>query len=75
MKWLRDKVKWLRLTTMSYFLSKKEQESVVFVKEAFLHKKIQKYKDVSVYSDHKLTNTEEESDKHDGIWRLVKAIR
>ena len=37
MEWLRDKVMFLKLTTMRYFLSRKEQESVVFVKEEFLH--------------------------------------
>ena len=37
MKRFRGKVMLLRLTTMGYFLSRKEQESVVFVKEEFLH--------------------------------------
>ena len=41
-EWLRDNVTWLRSTAMGYFLSRKKQESVVFVKEEFLHKKIQK---------------------------------
>ena len=36
MEWLRDEVMLLRLTTTKYFLSRKEQESVVFVKEEFL---------------------------------------
>ena len=42
MEWLRDKVMWLRLTIIRYFLSRKEQESNAFVKEEFLHKKIEK---------------------------------
>ena len=37
MEWLRDKVMLLKLTTMGYFLRRKEQESVAFVKEEFLH--------------------------------------
>ena len=49
MEWLRDKVMWLRLTTIRYFLSRKELESVVFVKKEFLHKKIEKKKDVFGY--------------------------
>ena len=34
---------------MEYFLSRKKQESVVFVKKEFLHKKIQKKEDVFGY--------------------------
>ena len=37
MEWLRDKVILQRLTTTRYLLSRKEQESVAFVKEEFLH--------------------------------------
>ena len=59
MEWLRDKVMWLRLTTIRYFLSRKEQESNVFVKEEFLHKKIEKKEHFfSDIFDHKLTDTE-----------------
>ena len=36
-EWLREKVMLLRLATVRYVLSRKEQESVVFVKEEFLH--------------------------------------
>ena len=57
---------------MRYFLSRKEQESVFFVKEEFLHKKIQNKEDVF---DHKLTHTEEGRVKQNGLWRLEKAIR
>ena len=49
MEWLRDKAMLLRLTTLRYFLSRKEQESVVFVKEEFLLQKIQKKEDVFGY--------------------------
>ena len=49
MEWLRDKVMLLKLTTMRYFVSRKEQESVVFVKEEFLHTKNQKKKYVFGY--------------------------
>ena len=75
MKWLRDKVMWLRLTTMRYFLSRKEQKSVAFVKEELLHKKIQKKKMFSDIFDPKLTDTEEGSVKQYDLWRLVKTIR
>ena len=44
-------------------LSRKEQGSVVFVKEEFLLKKIQKKEDVLIISDHKLTDNEEDSVK------------
>ena len=54
MKWLRDKLMWLRLITMRYFLSRKEQESVVFVKGELLHKKI-----FSDTFDNRLTDTKE----------------
>ena len=40
MEWLRDKVPVAEINnneTMRYFLSKKEQESAVFVKKEFLH--------------------------------------
>ena len=40
---------WLRLTTMRYFLSRNEQESVVFVKEEFLHNKILEKENVFGY--------------------------
>ena len=40
-------------------LSRKEQGSVVFVKEEFLLEKIQKKGDVLIIFDHKLTDTEE----------------
>ena len=36
-EWLRDKVMLLRLATVRYVLNRKEQESVAFVKEEFLH--------------------------------------
>ena len=49
MEWLRDNVMLLRLTIMRNFLSRKKQESVVFVKEEFLHKKSQKKEDVFGY--------------------------
>ena len=39
----------LRLTTTRYFLSRKEQKSVVFVKEEFLHQNIQKKEDIFGY--------------------------
>ena len=44
-------------------LSRKEQGSVVFVKEEFLLKKIQKKEDVLIIFDHKLTDNEEDSVK------------
>ena len=73
MEWLKDKVMWKRLTKMRYILSRKEQESVVFVKEEFLHKKIQKKEDVFGYLT---TNSlRKVSVKQNGLWRLVKAIR
>ena len=36
-EWLREKVMLLRLATVRYVLSRKEQESAAFVKEEFLH--------------------------------------
>ena len=42
---------------MRYFLSRKKQESVVFVKEEFLHKKNQKKKMFSDIFDHNITDT------------------
>ena len=48
-------VMWLRLTTMRYFLSREEEESVSFVKEKFLHKKIQKKRKCFLKFEHKLT--------------------
>ena len=42
-----------------YFLSRKEQESVVFIKEEFFHKKIRENKMFSDIFDYKLTDTEE----------------
>ena len=62
-EWLRDKVIWLRLTITRYFLRGKEQESVVFIKEKFLHKKIKKKKMFSFIFDHKIADTEEGSVK------------
>ena len=44
-------------------LSRKEQGSVVFVKEEFLLKKIQKKGDVLIIFDHELTDNEEGSVK------------
>ena len=44
-------------------LSRKEQGSVIFVKEEFLLKKIQKKEDVLIIFDHKLTDNEEDSVK------------
>ena len=41
-EWLRDKVMLLRLIALRQFLSREQPESVVFVKEEFLHQKIQK---------------------------------
>ena len=41
---------------MRYLLSRKKQGSVVFVKEEFLHKKIQKKEGVFGYFDLKLTH-------------------
>ena len=76
MEWLRNKVMWLRLTTIRYFLSRKEQESDVFVKEEFLHKKIEKKEHVFGYfwpQTH--WHWEEGSVKQYGLWRLAKAIR
>ena len=55
---------------MRYFLSRKEQKSVLFVKEEFLKKKM--FSDIF---DHKLSDTEENSTKEYGLWRLVKGIR
>ena len=75
MEWLRDKLMWPRLRAMRYFLSRKEQESVVFVKEEFLHKKIQKKKMFFNIFDHKFTDTEQRSVTQYGLWGLVKAIR
>ena len=55
---------------MGYFLSRKKQESVVFVKEEFLHKKIQKKEDVFGYLT---TNSlRKVSVKQNGLWRLVR---
>ena len=72
MEWLRDKVMWQRLTKMRYFLSRKGQESVVFVEEEFLHKKINK-KDVFGYLT---TNSlRKVTVKQNDLWRLVKVIR
>ena len=54
-------------------LSRKEQGSVVFVKEEFLLKKIQKKEDVLIIFDHKLTDNEEDSVKqmvYGGFLRL-----
>ena len=48
MECLRDKIMWLRLKTLRY-LSRKEQETIIFVKKDFLHKKIQKEKVVFGY--------------------------
>ena len=73
MEWLKDKVMWKRLTKMRYILSRKEQKSVVFVKEEFLHKKIQKKEDVFGYLT---TNSlRKVSVKQNDLWRLLKAIR
>ena len=49
MEWLRDKVMLLRLTAVRYFISRKKQESFVFVKEEFLLQKIQKIEDIFSY--------------------------
>ena len=49
MEWLRDKEMLLRLIAVRYFLKRKEQESVVFVKEEFLLSKIQKKENVFGY--------------------------
>ena len=64
---------WLRLTTMRYFLSRKEQESVAFVKEEFLHKNIQK-KNIFLTTN-SLTLRKVVRSVEYGLWRLVKAIR
>ena len=39
----------LRLATVRYLLARKEQDSVVFVKEEFLHEKTQKNEDAFGY--------------------------
>ena len=58
---------------MRYFLSRKKQESVVFVKEEFLHKKIQKKEDVFGYL---ITNSlRKVSVKQNDLLKLVKTIR
>ena len=49
MEWLRDKEMLLRLITVRYLLKRKEQESVVLVKEEFLLSKIQKKENVFGY--------------------------
>ena len=49
MEWLRDKEMLLRLIAVRSFLKRKEQESVVFVKEEFLLSKIQKKENVFGY--------------------------
>ena len=54
MERLRGKVMWQRLTKIRYFLSRKELETVVFVKEEFLLEKIQKKRCFRIF-DHKLT--------------------
>ena len=54
MEWLEDKVMLLRLRTLRFVFIRKEQESVVFVKEKFLLYKIQKKRRYFQISDHKL---------------------
>ena len=54
MEWLEDKVMLLRLRTLRYVFIRKEQESVVFVKEKFLLYKIQKKRRYFQIFDHKL---------------------
>ena len=54
MKWLRDKVMLLRLTTMRYFLSRKEQESVEESKKSFCTRGLRKKKCFRIF-DNKLT--------------------
>ena len=66
MKWLRDKVMWLRLTIIRCFLSRKKQESVAFVKGEFLQMKFQKKKLFTDIFDRKLIDTEEGSVKQYG---------
>ena len=65
---------------MGYFLSRKKQESVVFVKEEFLHKKIQKKEDVFGYfwpqtHSHWHLAMKVGSVKQYGLWRFVNASR
>ena len=77
MEWLRDDVTWLRLTTMRYLLCRKKQESVVFVKEEFLHKKMQKKEDVfgCFPQTHWHLAMEVGSVKQYVLWRIMKATR
>ena len=56
---------------ISIVFSRKELESVVFVKEEFLHKKIQKKEDVSV----DLTANSLRRRQCETVWRLVNAKR
>ena len=62
---------------MKYLLSRKEQESVAFVKEEFLYKNIQKKRTcLRIFlTTNSLTLTEVGSVKQYGLWTLVKAIR
>ena len=66
-------------TTTRYLLSRKEQESVGFVKKDLLYKKIQKkrtcFRIFLTTNSLTLHVTEEGSVKHYGLWRLAKAIR
>ena len=56
---------------ISIVFSRKELESVVFVKEEFLHKKIQKKEDVFV----DLTTNSLIGRQCETVWRLVNAKR
>ena len=61
----------LRLTTMRYFLSRKEQESVVVVKEELLHSKIQKKEDAFRYlTTNSLRKAVWNIMVYGGLWRL-----
>ena len=74
-EWLRDKVMWLRLTTLRYFLSRKEQKSVVLPKKRSCTRRWRKKTIFSDISDHILNDTKESSVKQYGLWRLLKATR
>ena len=63
---------------MRYFLSRKKQELVIFVKEEFLHKKIQKKKRcfwIFLTTNSLTLGMKVGSVKQYVLWRLVKATR
>ena len=71
MEWLRDKVMWLRLTTMRYLLDRKEQESVFFCRRGVSAQEDPGKKIIFAF-DHGLTK--EGSMKQYNLWRVGKAI-